>query len=191
MMRLGFRIARTTIALLFLAKVGWTHPRIKDNSVWLEHPVYATVVGVGLYNPESIKSGVLAQPTLGLRYVEADKKNPGGEAFAYQLSANAVSADNGDIYGIDVEVFQFLPRASFLPFDHHFFYGAGIGSSMVQRRNNTNLLLPAFLFDVGLQSRIRDWYLEPSLQVVIGPKRSVFDISGLVSRIAVVYYFDP
>jgi len=161
-----------------------------QESVHYDRPTIVSLVGVGTYNPYSSKAGSSPQATIGLRCLLPELKDRLLENSCVQLTANVISTDFEDLYGLQLSVLQFLQRSSTFGFDHHFFYGAGVGSTMVERRQQQDLLVPAFLFEAGLQSRIRDWHLETSLQLVIGPERGAYDISGMVTKVVVAYHFD-
>lgn len=179
------------IGLVVLVESGAARPRELADSVAYDHPVIASLVGFGPYGPRSSELGTSLHGTLGLRYLMPEPKSEDLHATAFQGGFDVLSSGQEDIYTLFATWLAFLPRSNAFSFDHHLFYGAGVGYSSVQRRDQDTLLRPSVTFELGLQCRIRDWFLEPTVRYILAPQRAVYDMSGWAGQVSAAYHFDP
>lgn len=147
-------------------------------------------MGLSSFNPDSSPDGTNPQLTVGLRYVKPQKSEECTEFTALEFTANRLFSGSEDITQFHTMFLNFVPRTRLFEFDHHFFYGAGFGTAIVERPGFSTLTLPEGLLTGGLQTRVKHFDVEGSVRLVIGPRRGVFDVSGTQSELKFVYPLD-
>ena len=152
-------------------------------------PAFAVVVGVGTYNPAGGGSGSL-QLSTALRYLRPDHDDETYHSLGFEIGVNTWSASSANILGTYAEAIYFWPRTDAFTFDHHFFAGAGVGNSQVDRGAAGTLNLQTGIFEGGLQGRVRDWFLELRLKYIGGPSGGAFDVNGFAPSLSAAYHFD-
>jgi hypothetical protein len=163
------------------------HPRELELSRVYEHPVFAAVGGLGVYNPDSSADGTSLELAAGVRFIKPYERDATYDFSATQASVRHLLSDSEDLTTFELSFSNYLPRTSLFTFDHHFFYGAGLGSVIVERPGTESLSLPIGTLSFGLQSRLAHVDIESSVKLVLGPRRAVYDASGTVTQIALVY----
>lgn len=170
--------------------VARAHQRELEVSRVHEGPSFAALGALSLYNPDSSPEGTSLQFTAGIRYVKPYTADEKSEFSGTQLTVSRLFSDAEELVTIEVGFYNFLNRTKLLPFDHHFFYGAGLGTAVLERSGQENLTLPLGTLSFGLQSRVKHFDVESSVKLVIGPRRGVYDLSGTVTQVALVYPLD-
>lgn len=158
---------------------------------FLVRPTFALLGTLGPYGPTDSGSTSAPQLGAGLRYLRPDRDDRTWHSIGVEATASTWSSSTEDIFLVDVGLLLFYPTKDTFQFDHHFFYGFGAGNAIVSRTGLTDFNSATGYLMGGLQGRIRDWYLEGRLKYVFGPRRSSFDLSGLIPQVAAVYHFDP
>lgn len=175
---------------LSLAGDAVAHRRELELTRIHEHPSFAGSVGLGTYNPDSSRSGASPNLSFGLRYITPYKDIDSLEYGAIEFSAATLFSGSEDIETYMVTSLNFFPRTRLFEFDHHFFFGAGLGTAVVARPGTNTLTLPMGSVVTGLTTRVRHFEVEGSVRLLIGPRRHVFDATGVLSQFALVYPFD-
>ena len=181
------RMLGLCVALRLLAGVAGAHPRELELSRIDEHPYFAGFGGLSGYNPDSSPAGTSVQLSAGVRYVKPYEQDATYDFSATQFSVARTIEHHEHLTTYQLDFFNFLPRTQLFTFDHHFFYGAGIGTVMVERSGLEELALPVATLSAGLQSRVKRFDIESSIKLVVGPQRHVYDASGTVAQVALVY----
>ena len=183
-----------TRMLLVAAVAVMAHPaaayrRLVEHDDRLARPAFAVVAGVGTYAPASGSGNASLNLSAGLRYLRADKDDDTWHSLGFELGASTWSSSSADIMSTYGEVLYFWPRTEAFTFDHHFFAGAGVGLSQVDRAGTTADQQMGQI-EGGLQGRIRDWFLELRLKYLFGPRNADFNIEGWAPSLSAAYHFD-
>jgi hypothetical protein len=175
--------------LLPLARPGYAYKRLVERDDFLLRPAFGLVAGVGTYRPASAASGGL-QLSTGIRYIRPDIDDDTWHSLGAELLVCTWSSSSEDILTLQGNVLMFWPRTTAFTFDHHFFVGAGLGTSQVDRFGSPDLNVQTANVEGGLQGRIRDWYMELHIRYLLGPRRTAYDVSGYATQLAATYHFD-
>lgn len=177
-------VAELTLSACGVARAD---PRELELSRVHEGPSFAGVGGLSLYNPASSRAATSLQITAGIRYVKPYATDATYDFSGTQLTASRLSSGDERLASVEAGFYNFLPRTPLFTFDHHAFYGVGLGIAVVERSGSETLTLPLGTLCVGLQSRSRHFDIESSVKLVLGPRRREYDISGPVTQVALVY----
>lgn len=183
------RTLRTVVALALLlcaVRSARAHRRDSEPSRLYTHGVFAVTGGLGTYDPAS-SDGTAPNLFGGVRFIKPYAQDATYDFSSTQFSLSRDFHDPDHVATFELSFSNYLPRTDLFTFDHHFFYGAGLATALVERTGQETLALPAGTFLAGLQSRLPGFDLESSVKLVVGPRRHVYDASGMMTQIAIVY----
>src|SRR5687768_2156752 len=164
----------TTLLVALVPAPAAAYKRLVEREGFLVRPAFGLVTGFGSYSPGS-GGGAEPQLSAGLRYLRPDVDDALYHSVGFELLASTWSSSTADIFTAQASVLLFWKRTSAFTFDHHFWAGAGVGTSQVDRSGTLpDLSLATGSVEGGLQGRVRDWYLEGRLKYIFGPNSAAF-----------------
>jgi len=166
------------------------YKRLMEKNGTLVRPVFGLLAGASGYSPASGSSSALML-TAGLRYMAPEYDEYTFHSLGFELTMNTWSSSTADVFIVDGGVIRFFPRTHAFVFDHHFFWGAGLGEASISRSKGADLTEPVAFGLVGLQGRVRDWYLEARGKFYMTKHSSAFDLTGFSPQLMAVYHFTP
>lgn len=178
---------RTILLILVLASAASAHRRELALSRMYEHPAWAAVGGLGTYDPDSSAADTSLQLALGVRFIKPRDRDSTYDFSVAQFQVARTFADGEHIVTPEISFSNYLPATRLFDFDHHFFYGAGIGTAVVERDGQPTVALAVGTLTAGLNARLASFDIESSIKLVVSPRRHVYDASGLVPQVAIVY----
>jgi hypothetical protein len=188
------RIMALTLTLALLA--GGAGPalaekRLMEEGGVLARSVWGTFAGFGFYTPQAPAITGGAQVTTGLRYIKPDREDATYHSVGYELAASSFSSSSQVIFSIDASILFYYPRTEIFSFDHHFYYGIGLGQATVTRPRRATIDVTQSTLTGGLQGRIRDWYLEAFFKGIGSVPNATFRTDGYVTAMQATYFFNP
>lgn len=176
------------LALCAAARAG--APDVNLSRV-LEHPEVQYSFGVGSYHPRSSRSNGELQYLTALRLLTPDRQADDGEFDGFELMLGYTPTLFDDILSVQVGALRFTERTKWLRADHHFFYGAGGGTGIVERRfPDTRTVVPEAFLTTGLAVRHREFAVEGSLRGVFGFRPQYYNTTGVMVQVMGAYFFE-
>lgn len=189
--KLGVRGILGVVAVALLAcGPARAHRRELESSRLYDHPIFAVTGGLGTYDPDSSPEGTSLTVFGGIRFVKPYEHDARHDFSSTQFTVRQLFSDAEDLTTCELSFSNYLPRTNMFTFDHHFFYGAGLGTAFVERDGQESLSLPQLTLSAGLQSRLKNFDIESSAKLVFAPRRAAYDASGIETQIAIVYPLD-
>lgn len=180
-------LTRALLCFLLVASAAVAHRRELEPSRLYEHPEWAAVGALGTYDPDSSIANTSLQLALGARFIKPYMRDATYDFATFQFQIARTFADGEHIVTPEISFSNYLPRTRLFTFDHHFFYGAGLGTAVVERDGQPTVALAVGTLSAGLNARLAHFDIESSVKLVVSPRRHVYDASGLVPQVAIVY----
>lgn len=191
---MAMRVMTAAVVIVALIAAGplRAERRLVEKSGFLSRSIWGTFAGFGFYQPDprTNRSGA-AQVMTGLRYTKPDYDDGSYHSIGYEVSASTLATATEDIFTVDAGVAFFYPPSQIFLFDHHLFWGAGIGQATVTRPRRRDEDISIGYVSGGVQARIRDWYLELFVKFIASGPDATFKPDGSVVALQGTYHFNP